>query len=113
MYKFRGAECYIEMYATCYTKVRFWSYSYDQKWSGSVWRVFWKFDGKELFGICNYDAIACVPHNEEHSLVIIEVILASLLQNELVNLSVILVSDWLVRQKIDYTRSCICERIGI
>ncbi len=43
-------------------------------------------------------------------MVIIEVILASLLQNELVNLSVILVSDWLVRQKIDDTRSCIYDK---
>lgn len=58
------------------------------------------FDSKELFGICDYDAIAFVLHNEEYSLVTIEAILASLSQNELVNLSVISVSDWLVRQQI-------------
>lgn len=37
-------------------------------------------------------------------LVIIEAILASLSQNDLVNLSVISVSDWLVRQQIDDMR---------
>ena len=47
---------------------------------------FGKFDSKELFGICDYDAIAFVQHNEEYSLVIIEAILASLSLNELVDL---------------------------
>lgn len=65
---------------------------------------FGEFDGKELFGICDYDAIAFVQHNEEYSLVIIEAILASLSQNDLVNLNVISVSDWLVRQQIDDTK---------
>ena len=73
----------------------------DQDLSGEF---FGKFDSKELFGICDYDAIAFVQHNEEYSLVIIEAILASLSQNELVNLSVISVSDWLVRQQIDDAR---------
>ncbi|BDZ76119.1 hypothetical protein [Claveliimonas bilis] len=73
----------------------------DQDLSGEF---FGKFDSKELFGICDYDAIAFVQHNEEYSLVIIEAILASLSQNELVNLNVISVSDWLVRQKVDDTR---------
>lgn len=65
---------------------------------------FGKFDSKELFGICDYDAITFVQHNEEYSLVIIEAILASLSLNELVDLSVISVSDWLVGQQIDDTR---------
>ena len=65
---------------------------------------FGKFDSKELFGICDYDAIAFVQHNEEYSLVIIEAILASLSLNESVDLSVISVSDWLVGQQIDDTR---------
>ena len=69
----------------------------DQDLSGEF---FGGFDSKELFGICDYDAIAFVLHNEEYSLVTIEAILASLSQNELVNLSVISVSDWLVRQQI-------------
>lgn len=73
----------------------------DQDLSGEF---FGGFDSKELFGICDYDAIAFVQHNEEYSLVIIEAILASLSQNELVNLSVISVSDWLIRQQIDDTR---------
>lgn len=73
----------------------------DQDLSGDF---FGEFDSKELFGICDYDAIAFVQHNEEYSLVIIEAILASLSQNELVNLSVISVSDWLVRQQIDDMR---------
>ncbi|MDM8236714.1 hypothetical protein [[Ruminococcus] torques] len=73
----------------------------DQDLSGEF---FGGFDSKELFGICDYDAIAFVQHNEEYSLVIIEAILASLSQNELVNLNVISVSDWLVRQQIDDTR---------
>ena len=72
----------------------------DQDLSGEY---FGGFDSKELFGICDYDAIAFVQHNEEYSLVIIEAILASLSQNELVNLSIISVSDWLVRQQIDDT----------
>lgn len=37
-------------------------------------------------------------------MVIIEAILASLSQNDLINLSVISVSDWLIRQQIDDTR---------
>lgn len=57
-----------------------------------------------MFGICDYDAIAFVQHNEEYSLVIIEAILASLSLNESVDLSVISVSDWLVGQQIDDTR---------
>lgn len=73
----------------------------DQDLSGEF---FGRFDSKELFGICDYDAIAFVQHNEEYSLVIIEAILASLSQNELVNLSVVSVSDWLVRQQIDDAR---------
>lgn len=73
----------------------------DQDLSGEF---FGGFDSKELFGICDYDAIAFVQHNEEYSLVIIEAILASLSQNDLINLSVISVSDWLIRQQIDDTR---------
>ena len=73
----------------------------DQDLSGEF---FGEFDSKKLFGICDYDAIAFVQHNEKYSLVIIEAILASLSQNELVNLSVISVSDWLVRQQIDDMR---------
>ena len=73
----------------------------DQDLSGEF---FGEFDSKELFGICDYDAIAFVQHNEEYSLVIIEAILASLSQNELVNLNVISVSDWLVRQQMDDSR---------
>lgn len=70
----------------------------DQDLSGEF---FGKFDSKELFGICDYDAIVFVQHNKEYSLVIIEAILASLSQNEQVNLNVISVSDWMVRQQID------------
>lgn len=70
----------------------------DQDLSGEF---FGKFDNKELFGICDYDAIVFVQHNKEYSLVIIEAILASLSQNEQVNLNVISVSDWMVRQQID------------
>ena len=73
----------------------------DQDLSGEF---FGGFDSKKLFGICDYDAIAFVQHNEKYSLVIIEAILASLSQNDLVNLSVISVSDWLVRQQIDDMR---------
>lgn len=73
----------------------------DQDLSGEF---FGGFDSKELFGICDYDAIAFVQHNEEYSLVIIEAILASLSQNDLINLSVISVSDWLIRHQIDDTR---------
>ena len=73
----------------------------DQDLSGEF---FGRFDCKGLFGICDYDAIAFVQHNEEYSLVIIEAILASLSQNDLINLSVISVSDWLIRQQIDDTR---------
>ena len=69
----------------------------DQDLSGDF---FSDFDSKELFGICDYDAIAFVQHHEEYSLVTIEAILASLSQNELVNLNIISVSDWLVEQKI-------------
>ena len=70
----------------------------DQDLSGEF---FGGFDSKELFGICDYDAIAFVQKNEGYSLVTIEAILASLSQNELVNLNVIALSDWLVEQKID------------
>lgn len=73
----------------------------DQDLSGEF---FGRFDCKGLFGICDYDAIAFVQYNEEYSLVTIEAILASLSQNELVNLSVISVSDWLVRQQIGGAR---------
>jgi len=59
------------------------------------------FDSKEIFGICDYDAIAFVQHNEEYSLVTIEAILASFSQNEQVDLSVISLSDWLIEQHID------------
>ena len=70
----------------------------DQDLSGEF---FGGFDSKELFGICDYDAIAFVQKNEGYSLVTIEAILASLSQNELVKLNVIALSDWLVEQKID------------
>lgn len=60
---------------------------------------FGAFDSKEIFGICDYDAISFVQHNDEYSLVAIEAILVSLAQNEMVNLSVISVSDWLVEQE--------------
>lgn len=63
-------------------------------------KFFGNFDSKELFGICDYDAIAFVQHNKEYSLLAIEAILASLSQNELVRLKVISVSDWLVWQQI-------------
>lgn len=69
----------------------------DQDLSGEF---FGAFDSKELFGICDYDAISFVHNNEGYSLVTIEAILASLSKNELVDLSVISVPDWLVEQKI-------------
>lgn len=61
---------------------------------------FGEFDSKELFGICDYDAISFVQNNEGYSLVTIEAILASLSQNEFVNLNVIAISDWLVEQRV-------------
>lgn len=69
----------------------------DQDLSGEF---FGGFDSKELFGICDYDAISFVQNNDGYSMVAIEAILASLSQNELVKLNVISLSDWLVEQKI-------------
>lgn len=58
------------------------------------------FDSKELFGICDYDAISFIQHNEGYSLVTIESMLASLSINGQVNLNVTSISDWLVNQEI-------------
>lgn len=59
------------------------------------------FDSKELFGICDYDAISIVNNCDEYSLISIEAILSSLHQNDLVKINVTSLVDFLIRLKLD------------
>lgn len=61
------------------------------------------FDSKELFGICDYDAIAIVNNCDEFSLVSMEAIFSLLHQSTLVKLNVISLVDFLIWLKPDVT----------
>lgn len=58
-------------------------------------------NAKDLFGICDYDAISFVMHNDSYSLISSEALLSSLSSNDQVNLRVSSISDWLVSQNIE------------
>lgn len=66
--------------------------------------IFGGHDIKDVFGICDYDAISFIHHNEEYSLIAVEAILSSLSIDEELKLNVISIPDWLVIQKISGER---------
>lgn len=59
------------------------------------------YDSKDLFGICDYDAISIANNSDEYALVSIEAILSSLHQNELVNINTTSLVDFLIGMKPD------------
>ena len=69
-----------------------------------VGEFFEGFACKELFGICDYDAISIVNNSDEYALISIEAILSSLHQNDLVKINVTSLVDFLVSQKLHVTR---------
>lgn len=59
------------------------------------------FDSKELFGVCDYDAISIANNSDVYALVSIEAILSSLNQNESVKINVTSLVDFLIGMKPD------------
>ena len=72
--------------------------------SGNLKENFFEvFDNKDIFGICDYDAICCANNSDDYSLISIEAFMSLLSHNNMVKFNVISLVDMFICLKVEVT----------